>query len=66
MGIFRHNIQPYSRGKYKVINISLDLYILTLFNIVFFFQQINDTKSAYGQISDLVNNQFIDEKVSLF
>ncbi|XP_045448158.1 uncharacterized protein LOC123656531 [Melitaea cinxia] len=32
----------------------------TIFNLI--LEQINDTKSAYGQISDLVNNQFIDEK----
>ncbi|XP_072943932.1 uncharacterized protein [Epargyreus clarus] len=31
----------------------------TVFNLI--LEQINDTKSAYGQISDLVNNQFIDD-----
>ncbi|KAG6457741.1 hypothetical protein O3G_MSEX010459 [Manduca sexta] len=31
----------------------------TIFNLV--LQQINDTKSAYAQISDLVNNQFADD-----
>lgn len=29
------------------------------------FQQINDTKSAYNQISGLVNNQFADNDVSI-
>lgn len=28
-------------------------------------QQINDTKSAYNQISDLVGNQFTDDNVSM-
>jgi hypothetical protein len=28
------------------------------------FQQINDTKSAYTQITDLVSNQFTDDNVS--
>ncbi|XP_045510649.1 uncharacterized protein LOC123705715 isoform X2 [Colias croceus] len=32
----------------------------TIFNVI--LEQINDTKSAYTQISDLVNNQFVDDK----
>lgn len=32
---------------------------------MFVFQQINDTKSAYNQISDLVGNQFTDDNVSM-
>ncbi|XP_022129362.1 uncharacterized protein LOC111003258 [Pieris rapae] len=32
----------------------------TIFNVI--LEQINDTKSAYNQISELVNNQFVDEK----
>ncbi|CAH2102576.1 unnamed protein product [Euphydryas editha] len=31
----------------------------TIFNLI--LEQINDTKSAYVQISDLVNNQFVDD-----
>ncbi|CAH0724837.1 unnamed protein product, partial [Brenthis ino] len=31
----------------------------TVFNLI--VEQINDTKSAYSQISDLVNKQFIDD-----
>ncbi|XP_026492701.2 uncharacterized protein LOC113398262 [Vanessa tameamea] len=31
----------------------------TVFNLI--LEQINDTKSAYGQISELVNNQFVDD-----
>ncbi|CAK1539970.1 unnamed protein product [Leptosia nina] len=33
----------------------------TIFNVI--LEQINDTKSAYNQISELVNNQFADDKV---
>ncbi|CAG4978906.1 unnamed protein product [Parnassius apollo] len=33
----------------------------TIFNLI--VEQINDTKSAYNQISDLVNNQFADNDV---
>ncbi|XP_050348490.1 uncharacterized protein LOC126772250 [Nymphalis io] len=31
----------------------------TVFNLI--LEQINDTKSAYGQISELVSNQFVDD-----
>ncbi|CAH2238225.1 uncharacterized protein LOC120634120 [Pararge aegeria] len=31
----------------------------TVFNLI--LEQINDTKSAYNQVSDLVNNQFVDD-----
>ncbi|XP_069359971.1 zinc finger protein on ecdysone puffs-like isoform X2 [Maniola hyperantus] len=31
----------------------------TVFNLI--LEQINDTKSAYNQVSDLVNNQFVNE-----
>lgn len=31
----------------------------TIFNLI--LEQINDTKSAYNQVSDLVNNQFADD-----
>ncbi|XP_023939486.1 uncharacterized protein LOC112046887 [Bicyclus anynana] len=31
----------------------------TIFNLI--LEQINDTKSAYNQVSDLVNNQFVDD-----
>ncbi|VVD02109.1 unnamed protein product [Leptidea sinapis] len=33
----------------------------TIFNVI--LEQINDTKSAYNQISELVGNQIVDEKV---
>ncbi|XP_045528245.1 uncharacterized protein LOC123716516 [Pieris brassicae] len=33
----------------------------TIFSVI--LEEINDTKSAYNQISELVNNQFVDEKV---
>lgn len=33
--------------------------------IDFILQQVNDTKSAYSQISDLVNAQFVPDNVSL-
>lgn len=32
----------------------------TIFHLI--LEQVNDTKSAYNQISDLVNNQFSDDK----
>lgn len=31
----------------------------------FFFQQINDTKSAYNQITEQVGGQFVDDNVSI-
>ncbi|KAH9636544.1 hypothetical protein HF086_014805 [Spodoptera exigua] len=34
----------------------------TIFHVI--LEQINDTKSAYNQISDLVNSQFADDNVS--
>lgn len=33
--------------------------------LLLIFQQINDTKSAYNQVSELVSNQFVDDNVCI-